>query len=116
MNCKYKYNDQSKVIEMDTNHIYVINAKNKTIYHNCNSNNFTINGNYLIRFENCNIQIDNLFYRHRKPLTMKLLPNPVKVINITITKNLSMEETHFQNIKNIQEIKELRYEAKKKVK
>lgn len=106
-------NNQSKLIEMDTNHVYVINAKNQTIYRNCSSNNLTIDGNYLIRFENCNLEIDKVTYKHRKPLAVQLLPNPVRLINITIMKNLSMEDMHFRYIENIQQITELRYEAKK---
>ena len=78
MHCNYRINNQSNVNEMNTNHVYVIIARNQTIYHNCSSNNFTINGNYLIRFEDCNIEIDKVAYKHRNPLTIQILPNSIK--------------------------------------
>lgn len=70
--CRYKENRNEKITSDEAGLILAANLRGKRISGNCNLNELILNGNYLIRFGNCTIIMDNIEFRssiHEKKIT-----------------------------------------------
>ena len=108
MICNYEINTLTEVIEIGINVIVVING-NFDVNHTCNKFPLTLNGNYLIYIENCQIYLDKWYNKKNYQDTI-IVPNPIR--NITTNESITLEELHYKHIENIKIIKELKYHEK----
>lgn len=113
MNCHYEQNLIEEIVEIGNNNIIVKNINIQTLQQTCNDLNIVLKGNYLIKFENCKIIINDTPYIRNTYLYEPIVPNPIQEINYTSTVNLTFEKLHYENIQNIKHITELKNEHKK---
>lgn len=112
MHCPYKRNDKKIVIEMNAQIIFAINMLNERIEQNCNQIPVTLTGSYLIKIENCKIKIMSKWYDKDLYEENIILPNPLRLINVTEEKEISLQELKFHHVKNLEHIEELKIEQK----
>ena len=56
--CNAKFDDSTRIELIATNKILITNTKGSLVKSNCGPHNRTLNGNFIISFHNCSIQID----------------------------------------------------------
>lgn len=114
MNEKYDYcrkiiNKNFELIEILPNLILVKNAKNVTLFNDCNHVKYKLFQNYLVTFNNCTIRINDVVFSNKEKLVENHLtiPNFVKINNVEFETNI--EKINLKQIENIKEIEEIKY-------
>lgn len=107
-NCKFIYNNETEIINIDEETLIVKNSNYVKVDQDCDDRQFNLTGNFLIIFNNCNISMLNESFSNKKVLYKEkyFYPNSNKldVTNIDFKfKNIATE--HFENIKEIKELK-----------
>lgn len=110
-NCMKIRNNVSEIIEIETGIVLVKNVKNLSLSNNCNQKHVILNGNYLIKFRNCTIDLDNhILYNNQKEFkqafVLPLLEKGLEGLN----KKLTFDEIVLQQVQNNKEIIELKYQ------
>lgn len=109
-NCYWVQNNKTLIETLTDDTILIINAKNTSIYHNCeNNNNVKLNKNHVITYNNCTLNINNNIYSNKKTEFYD------KIIDLPLTKHdfprkLTFDEIVLEHIENIKEIKEIKFE------
>lgn len=108
-NCKLRQNKKFQIINVDDETIIIKNAINKKLIQNCDDRKFILNGNYLISYYNCEIQIDNYVYLNKNEMTFDKFNYDTNINTFTEEFNISFQnipyENNYQNIKEIKELK-----------
>lgn len=109
-NCMKILNNVSEIIEIETGIVIIKNSKNMSLSNNCKQKVVTLNGNYLLQFRNCTIELDNhVFYNHQKEFKQTfVIPQPETNIK-ELNKKLTFDELILNQVQNTKEIIELRY-------
>lgn len=109
--CQTRINLNHEIIQINRGIIVLINAQYKP-YHDCNKIEYELEGNYVIKFKDCNIEINkSKFINNFKEFQNHiLLPNYIKLENIS--KMLNLTETHLNMIQNNKFIREVYFETK----
>uniref|UniRef100_A0A034VS88 Uncharacterized protein n=1 Tax=Bactrocera dorsalis TaxID=27457 RepID=A0A034VS88_BACDO len=106
--CELITNVNSEIININDEIIIVKNAKNYLIQNNCGSEALQLNGNYVIKYNNCSIELANQkFSNNYKMFIDKIISN-----NITFNTTLTLEELKLTSIHNLKEIEEIKYKNK----
>lgn len=108
MHCSYKQNNRKTVVEIYTNILFAINMINENVTQTCNEIPIILNGSYMIKIENCKIKILDKWYDKNVHQENVVLPNPLRMINVTEEKDISLHELRFHHIKNLKHIDELK--------
>lgn len=107
--CEYK---EQEIKEVSLGIILTKNILNTKITHNCNNLNISIEGNKLIKYENCKIKINENIYDNvlRKIYENIVLPNFLtKVIENNTYPKIKLEDLNIKQIDNRKEIEEIIY-------
>lgn len=99
--CKFETNTETFVKTITENIALIVNGKDD-LTQNCNT--------YLLKFENCQIQINQTIISSKNYINHVILPNVLKeMINLVDVSNITLEQIHFQNINNLKKITEVQY-------
>lgn len=108
-NCKLRVNKKFQIINVDDETIIIKNAIRKKLIQNCDDRELTLNGNYLISFYNCEIQIDNFIYLNKNERVFDKFHYETDINAFTENFNISFQNISLEkNYQNIREIKELK--------
>lgn len=112
-NCERTLNNMSEIIELREGTILAKNQRLVKFNSTCNNEEIILNGNYIINFSNCSIKINNYVVQdNRKSFKQKfIIPNYLENIK-NLNKKLMFDDIILQQVENIKEIKELKYEGK----
>lgn len=101
MHCNYEINTITEIVEIGTNVIIVINGNFK-VNHTYNEFPITLNGNYLIYIENCQIYLQK-WYNKKSCSDTIIIPNPIRKIT-TINFRITSIQKHwkYQNYQRIE--------------
>lgn len=102
--CKKTINTNYVIEEITVNTLLITNAKNASLKGNCNNQTLVLNKNYIIRYSNCTLQIDDVKWSN-KEITSKyetIIPNYAKPTNVKLSVNL--DQIHIKQIENIEKI------------
>lgn len=113
MHCNFIKNENEKILEIGNNNLILINVKQQELNQTCNKQRIFVKGNYLLKFQNCQIRINNEIYEKNNYKYEPIIPNTILNINFTKIEDLSFKELHYENINNLKEIEELKYNYKK---
>lgn len=107
--CHYIRNTEQKIILIKKSTIVVTNADKQELEQNCIRQSLIIQGNYIIKFKNCRIKIDNLTFVNSEIEYNEniILPNTIKEINFTDIRNLNLERTHLQTFENLKHLEKI---------
>lgn len=105
-----------EVIKLITEGIIITKNLNKTILkQNCNNLNLSLSGNYLIKFNNCKIELRNVKYENKetKIYDKIILPNFVtKIKEEKVIENIKLEELYLKHISNRELVEEVAFKSK----
>lgn len=108
-NCKFIKNTEEEIIEIANNILILKNCKNKYLNNTCNKTEHNLNGNYMITFNNCTLNIENKKYSNKIYTITKTFITPVDE-DLVITQNqLTFDEIVLKQENNIKTINELKY-------
>ena len=110
--CKIRYNNLTSIEEIDEETIIVKNIFNKILGQNCDKRQFSLNGQYIINFNNCSLKINHREFKNSKTAFLDKYYYPtenIKNSSLMLIKPINLEKIEFENIKNIKEIKELKF-------
>lgn len=110
-NCKLIKNTEFEVISIDIKTVVVKNAVNVSVQHTCNENKTIVNGNCIVKFNNCSIEIKDYYFSNRiENDDTKIVT--VKYENIkNFTRKLTFSDIIEENENNILNIKKLKYHS-----
>lgn len=112
-NCNMQMYKDEEVTEITTGIIITKNLKSTYLIQNCNDLNIKIEGNKLIKIENCKVKINDIEFEN---IEIKIhdhlvLPNFLTKIKENITfYNVNLEELHINNIENTKKIEKVMYQ------
>lgn len=107
--CKFEINTETFVKSITENIALIINSKDDLIQ-NCNTQNIQLNGTYLLKFENCQIQINQTIISNKNYVNHIILPNVLKeMTKLKDVSNITLEQVHLQNIDNLDKITDIQY-------
>lgn len=107
--CKFEINTETFVKTITENIALIVNSKDDLIQ-NCNTQNIQLNGTYLLKFENCQIQINQTIISNKNYVNHVILPNVLKeMTKLRDVSNITLEKIHFQNINNLDKIIDVQY-------
>lgn len=109
MKCNYENFEKTKIVEIETNIIVLINV-NQIIEHNCNQYPLELRGIYALQIENCKVKIDK-WYDKRIHQNSMIIQNPLREIEIQ-KGNVTLEELNYSHIENTKIIKEIKVNQK----
>lgn len=110
--CKYTKNVEHKVIADIPGIILTVNIEEIILLQNCNQDKIKINGNNLIKFNNCTINIFGKDYSsYETQNNFKFVNNEIKIISPVLFKPKLEEinEFHIDNMKEMQLIKKTNF-------
>lgn len=90
LNCSYENFNQENIVYQIQNVLIIKNIKNQTLTQDCNTLKYVLNGNYIIKSENCTLNLFNNTY------SFKIYENNLKMLNIP------EHEVHINNINELQ--------------
>lgn len=90
-NCRLVYNNRTEIIHIDEETILVKNAVRQKIEQSCDERKFILDGNYLIHFGNCSLQIADRYYSNKKHIFEQRFYYP-EIINYNFSTDISFEE------------------------
>lgn len=109
----FEEDESSEIYQPESNHILLINVPETTINSTCEFGPKVVNGTALIRYENCQVQINGIIYEGQpKRFWDEIYIHPVlfNEINFTINnQNLTFQKLKSYNFENRKEIELLRY-------
>lgn len=109
--CEKILNKVLEVIEIETGIVLVKNAKNTSLTNNCNQRIRILNGNYLLKFRNCTINLDkHILYNNEKKFKQSFIVNKLETHIQNLNKKLSFDEIVLNQVENTKEIIELKYQ------
>lgn len=108
-NCTFEQNNNEQIIPVTNSIILAINIKKQNITQNCNSQKIEVEGTYLIKIANCQININNLTFSNYETKYTEhiILPNILKQINYIDITNLTLDKIHGKTIENLQKLEEI---------
>jgi hypothetical protein len=107
--CKFETNTETFVKTITENIALIVNSKDDLIQ-NCSTQNIQLNGTYLLKFENCQIQINQTIISNKNYVNHLILPNVLKeMTKLVDVSNITLEQIHFQNINNLDKITDVQY-------
>lgn len=107
--CKFETNTETFVKAITENIALIANSKDDLI-HNCSTQSIELNGIYLLKFENCQIQINKTIVSNKNYVNHVILPNVLKeMTKLFDVSNITLEQIHFQNINNLDKITDVQY-------
>lgn len=110
-NCDFRTNCNSEIFNIDDSSILIQLAKNVTLTSDRDIRQYTLNGNYYIRYYNCTIKLGNITYSNN----IEEIPHQFVIpnLNFTIPNNtLTFTEIILQHEHNLEKIKELVFHKK----
>lgn len=110
--CHLVYNNVTSIEEIDGKTLLLKNMFKELIYQNCDQRIITLNGNYLINYNNCTIKIKQNKFTNREILIPDKYFYPSYKHNEMFVKPLDFNKIIMENEKNLDEIKELKYHKK----
>jgi len=114
-NCKLIQRNEMQILELDEETVVIKNAKNETLYQNCNSNEIKMKKNILIHFTNCTIGIENNYFTNSYELDKKRIlyekSNQTQNFTkqITFEKILENNKINWSNIRKLKTHKDINY-------
>lgn len=100
--CNKLFNKDFTIEELEKGQLLIKNANNVSINQNCNEHEYILNGQYVINFDNCNVQISNKIYKNTNDKVQQIIPRPlynnIKNLEIIYPEN----EMHLKHIKKSQ--------------
>lgn len=109
-NCMKIWNNATDILEIETGIVLVKNSRNLSLANNCKQKTVTLDGNYLIHFRNCTIELDNhILYNNEKEFKQTFVIPQLEVNIKELEKKLTFDELIFKQVQNTKEIIELRY-------
>lgn len=112
-NCDMQFQEKEEISEITKGIIVTKNIKNTLIIQNCNDLKINIEGNKLIKIENCKININNMLFENQEKKIHDhiILPNFLTKIKEKVTfYNLDLEKLNLNNIKNRDRIDLMTYQ------
>lgn len=115
-NCKMQISDKQEIVEIIPG-ILALKQFNSNISHNCNKAKLKISGNYLIKFENCEINALNKTFTNVK-IKIKdkfILPNlitKIKEDSNTTLADIKIESLYLKQIEYEETLKQVLYTDK----
>lgn len=106
--CNFRENNNIEIRQITNNIVITKNIPYTQIIHNCHNYTLNIIGNNLVRFENCNIKINNLEYKNFVYYDNFIIPNFNNVSIKNIVMNYSAEEIHVKQLENRKLIEEVK--------
>lgn len=104
--------DGNFFLEEVKNGVLLLININGMLEHNCNERQFNLKGHYLINFRNCIITVNNLSYSNViQQYHETLVVEPIFELN-SYTRQITPEQLHLEQVKNIKRIEELHYQHK----
>lgn len=109
-NCLKIWKNVSEIIEIETGIVLIKNSRNVSLTNDCNHKTGILNGNYLLKFRNCTIDLDkHIFYNNERKFK-QIFVEPRTDTNINnLNKKLSFDEIIFKQVENTKDIIELKY-------
>lgn len=112
-NCKIHYNNKTQVEEFEDDMLFIKNADNLQITHNCDNRKISLSKNYLLTFYNCEIKIRNKTFQNHKTIVQDKYfypnKNPTNNLTATFKKKNDFEKIVIKNFDNIKQINELKF-------
>lgn len=112
MKKKYEYCTKQiinnyQIIEVTPNILLIKNAKNSELI-DCNNKSHILNNNYIVRFSNCTLYMNNVKFSNKENIIDNniIIPNYSKPDNVTLLLNLN--DIHLKQIENIEKINEIK--------
>ena len=107
--CKFEINTETFVNTITENIALIANSKDDLIQ-NCNTQKIQLNGTYLLKFENCQIQVNQTIISNKNYVNHLILPNVLKkMTKLVDVSNITLEKIHLQNINNLDKIIDVQY-------
>lgn len=109
--CDATVDDNTKIRLLANNKILIINAKGSHMKSNCGPQNRTLNGNFIISFYNCSVQIDEqLFTSEEIVSSAKELQGafPSLAIKWNIARHHNISRIHNQTVHNRMELEHVK--------
>lgn len=113
-NCIYKKNckiniNMNEEIEKYENMLILKNFKNGKLNSTCDERIITLNGNYLISFNNCSIKINNNQFSNKKTIYNEKFIIPTENLDVNSKIKIPFEPITLLQEENLKEIKELHF-------
>lgn len=111
-NCKFIFNNDTSVSELDDETIIIKNAFSDILKQTCDDRNLNLTGNFLVTFNNCSITFRNQTFLNKKFVINEkyVYPNSNKfdIPNV----NPKFHNILIKHFENIEQIKELKFHKK----
>ncbi|CAD7078603.1 unnamed protein product [Hermetia illucens] len=105
--CNLIKNENTEIIELDSETIIIKNAKQLNVSQNCDTRKLSISGNILIHFSNCTLKILDHYFTNTEEKFRDRFYYPTNMTFNNFTDRITLEDIKLDNIKNINKIKEL---------
>lgn len=111
--CEYKINENEIIISITEDMIITKNLPEITLKQNCIQREIIIKGNNLIKFNNCNLEINDLQFTNYLREFKESMIIPSLNVNLTkIVENITLTNIHFKTIQNREKIEYIEMKAK----
>lgn len=111
-NCKLITSKDLEIIALDEKTVMIKNSVNLIVNNTCTKNNTILNGNFLLQFNNCSIEINDYYFSNLiekvKGNIMSLKYDDFK----NFTEKITFEQIHEENKINIESISNLKVHNK----
>lgn len=109
-NCKLVKKKEEEILFIEDSIIIVKNIKQGRLKSTCDNRIFTLNGNYLINFNNCTIRIKNKEFSNKlRIFTEKFIIPITQNVTFNNTDEITFDDIVLNKINNIKEIREIKY-------
>ncbi|XP_037926203.1 uncharacterized protein LOC119661085 [Hermetia illucens] len=113
-NCIIEYKNNNQVSEIEKGLLLVVDV-NQKLKQKFNEELYELNGKFVIRFSNCNIEINEKVYTNDvKQFQQMLMLEPIKDISNYNIK-INMEQLKIENIKKFEKIEEIKFVHKQNI-
>lgn len=110
--CYLTYNNLTTIEEIDDKTLLLKNMYKEVIWQNCDQRNITLTGNYLINYNNCSLTIKQTKFCNKETIIPDKYFYPSNKNNEMFVKPIDFNKIIMENVKNLEEIKELHYHKK----
>lgn len=111
-NCIKIKDFKMELLEIEEGLILLKNYKNVSLNSTCDERIVRLNGNYLLNYNDCELQIGNQSFSNRKEMFEQRFIIPSEIELDQIKDQLTFDEIVLNQIENIKHINELKYERK----
>ena len=105
--CNVITNKAEQLLELDNNMVLALNQNDQLIQSSCDQRLLKLKGHYLLTYNNCSIQINNVTFRNTVTEYEQKFVIPDETKKVFGNKVLSLEEIIFNQEQNIEKLKEL---------